>query len=43
MSDFIRKTVTHPMLALGSTLLWGLIEFIALGRSRYASRNRPDA
>jgi len=34
----IRDTFVHPMLALGSTLLWGIVEFIALQRSHRASR-----
>ncbi len=29
----IRKVLIHPGLALGSTLLWGVLEFIALQRS----------
>jgi hypothetical protein len=28
----IRKILTHPVLALGSTVIWGLIEFVALNR-----------
>ena len=34
MNTFFRKTITHPALAIGSALLWGLLEFIALQRSR---------
>lgn len=34
MRNFWRKTVAHPALALASTLLWGLCEFIALQRAR---------
>lgn len=30
----IRKTLSHPALALGSTVLWGIIELIALYRAR---------
>ncbi len=29
-----RRFVTHPMLALGSTLLWGVVELLALWRAR---------
>ncbi len=31
----MRRFVTHPALALGSTLLWGVIELLALLRSRW--------
>lgn len=34
MSMSLRKTLAHPALALGSTVLWGLIELIALNRFR---------
>jgi len=34
MRGLIGRTITHPALALGSTVLWGLLEFIALQRSR---------
>ncbi len=30
----IGRTLFHPALSLGGALLWGLIEFIALQRSR---------
>jgi hypothetical protein len=30
MRKLFRKTITHPTLALGSTVLWGLLEFVAL-------------
>ena len=33
MRDIICKVIFHPGLALGSTLLWGILEFIALQRS----------
>jgi len=32
MKNFFRRTVTHPALAIGSTLLWGLVELLALQR-----------
>jgi len=32
MRSIIRKTLTHPTLALGSAALWGLIELVALNR-----------
>ncbi len=44
----MRRLLTHPALALGSTLLWGVIELLALLRSRWSSpphapRNWRDA
>lgn len=36
MYKTIRKSLTHPLLALGSTVLWGIIELVALNR-----RHRP--
>ena len=32
--------LSHPLLALGGTVLWGLIEFAALLRARLAQRGR---
>ena len=40
MLEIFRKTISHPALALGSTLLWGLVEFIALQGSRRAARTK---
>lgn len=40
MSNVVRKALHHPLLALGSTLLWGIVEFGALWRSRLTSRQR---
>jgi hypothetical protein len=34
MRTLVRKLLTHPMLALGSTLIWGLVELVALNRLR---------
>jgi hypothetical protein len=34
----VRKLVSHPALALGSTLLWGVIELLALLRCRWLGR-----
>jgi hypothetical protein len=42
MTDMLRRTVTHPLLAIGSTLLWGVVELLALQRSRLA-RARESA
>ncbi len=38
MSMNMRKLLTHPVLALGSTVIWGLIEFVALNRLRRNER-----
>lgn len=38
MRRIIRKTLTHPALALGSAALWGLIELVALNRFRRSGR-----
>ncbi len=37
----MRRLVAHPALALGSTLLWGAIELLALLRSRYSAHGGP--
>ncbi|MDT8998251.1 hypothetical protein RQP53_03060 [Paucibacter sp. APW11] len=34
MQASIQRWITHPALALGSTVLWGVIECVALWRSR---------
>jgi hypothetical protein len=34
MVTLFRKSIAHPALAIGSALLWGIIEFIALQRAR---------
>lgn len=39
MRAIIRKVIFHPGLALGSTVLWGILEFIALQRSNLQSRD----
>jgi hypothetical protein len=38
MRGLIGRTLSHPVFSLGSTMLWGLLEFIALQWS--AVRNR---
>lgn len=38
----IRRFIAHPALALGSTLLWGAIELLALLRSRWSEHGRPQ-
>jgi hypothetical protein len=39
----MRRFITHPVLALGSTLLWGVIELLALLRSRRHDAGHPHA
>jgi hypothetical protein len=36
----IRRSVSHPLLSIGSVLLWGLLEFAALQRSRRLDRRQ---
>lgn len=33
MFNIFRKTFTHPVLAIGSTVIWGIIELVALSRA----------
>ena len=40
MSPFIRRWIAHPSVAFGSTLLWGVVELLALARSRWSMRLR---
>jgi hypothetical protein len=35
-----RRYIARPALAIGSTLLWGLIELLALFRSRWSGFDR---
>ncbi len=39
MKGFFRRTVTHPALAIGGTLLWGVVELLALQRRGHAPRD----
>jgi hypothetical protein len=41
MQNMTRRFIGHPALALGSTLLWGAIELLALFRSRWSDPGRP--
>lgn len=34
MREIVRSFTAHPVLSLGSVVLWGLIEFVALRRSQ---------
>lgn len=38
----MRRLIAYPVLALGSTLLWGAIELLALLRSRWSEPGRPQ-
>ena len=38
MADFLRRSIAHPGLALLSTVLWGLVELIALQGARRVTR-----
>lgn len=40
MARRLQRFITHPALALGSTLLWGAIECVALWRSARRSARR---
>ena len=36
MHPMLRRMIAHPALAISSTLLWGILELIALQRSHRA-------
>ena len=38
MLKTIRKSIAHPALAIGSTLIWGVLELVALQRANKMSR-----
>ena len=38
MRNIFLKTITHPVLAFGGTVLWGLVEFMALQKLRLSAR-----
>ncbi|MEI8164643.1 MAG: hypothetical protein WCI19_16030 [Betaproteobacteria bacterium] len=40
MYPLLRKMIAHPALAIGSTLLWGILELIALQRSHRGTPRR---
>lgn len=40
-TSLVRRWITHPALALGGSLMWGLVELLALARSRVAARLLP--
>jgi len=42
MRTMLGKAISHPALALGSAVLWGVLEFIALQRSRLSHRGIRD-
>lgn len=41
MHDIDRPLATHPHLALVAAFLWGLLETVALARSRWRMRRLP--
>ncbi len=47
MLKTIRRSIAHPALAIGSTLLWGVVELVALQRAartgRIAQRRSSNA
>jgi hypothetical protein len=40
MRKLFRKTISHPLRVFGGSLLWGLVEFIALQKSRRSPRSK---
>jgi hypothetical protein len=44
MRNLFRKTISHPLRVFGVSLLWGLVEFMALQKCRWSMRpKRPLA
>jgi len=43
MSNVVRRAIAHPLLALGCTVLLGMVELGALWRSRFARRLARDS
>ena len=43
MHHVIQKAITHPVISLGSAVLWGILEFMALQRLRREDRKRRKA
>jgi hypothetical protein len=39
MNGLLRTAINHPG-AFGSAMVWGLVEFVALCRSRWSRRTR---
>lgn len=40
MYKALRKTLAHPLLAIGSTVLWGIVELVALNRPARAGKSK---
>lgn len=38
---FVRRRTWHTVTGLAAALLWGLVEIVALARSRWSPRQRP--
>lgn len=41
MRDTFRKIISFPVLVLGSAVLWGIVEFMALQGARRVRARRP--
>ncbi|MEX8494427.1 hypothetical protein [Sphaerotilus sp.] len=42
MNRPLQRWITHPALALGSTVLWGCVELVALWKSRNQRARQHD-
>ncbi len=40
MHHVVQKALTHPVISLGTAILWGILEFMALQRLRREDRRR---
>ncbi len=40
MNHIIQKAISHPVISLGTAILWGILEFMALQRLRREDRRR---
>ncbi len=40
MHSPLRPLAGHPLRGVGTAMLWGLVEIVALARSRWATRRR---
>ncbi|GEM_PF-6618725 len=42
MNYVLRKNLSHTALAIGGALIWGIIELVALNRSRQPSTSKQE-
>ena len=42
MNSLLRPLAGHPLRGVGSAVLWGVVELVALARSRWTTRRRHD-